>query len=634
MLQQIRDKLSGWVARIVLGALAVVFVFWGIELRSAYSASNYAASVNGDKISLREAQFAWQQQQSQLQQVLKSEIPEAMKKTQQQAVMDRLIRTQLLQQQINKLGYGINDVALTKALQEVDEFKVDGKFNADRYASTVRSIGKTRSQFEADYRDQLAMQRLQNTVVNTTFVTPAEAARAQALLGEQRDIEFATIAAKTFLPTVNISDAEVQNYYDANKAAYFTPETVDLQYVELKLADVAAEVSVTDEALRAYYEQVKDKFSTAERRHAHHILITAENGMDDAAAKKKAEEIFAKIKSGGDFATLAKENSKDPGSAAKGGDLGWAKRGDYVKPFEDALFSMNPGEVRGPIKSDFGYHIIRLDEVEGSTKTFEQVRAEVETDYRNEQAHSAFYDKTQKLADAAFSKMNELEGVAKEFNTTVKTIPGFTRDGGGEFAKGSPVIDAAFSEAVLEKGQNSSLVTIGEDRALVVRISDHKLPEQKPLDQVRSDIVALLKDNAAKAMLATKSAELVKQLQEGSLQWAALPKQIAAVITAKQSVSRTGSNIPAPIIKSAFALSKNGIDVSKPAYSSALLDNGDYAIVAVTAVKPGNQVANAAQSLSSIEAQQASRLGRTEFATYVEELQRTAKIEKNPVAFD
>jgi len=634
MLQTIRDKLSGWVARIVLGALAVVFVFWGIELRSAYSASNYAASVNGDKISLNEAHAAWQQQQTQLQQQLHGDIPDILKKTQQQAIMDRLVNTQLLQQQINKLGYGVSDEALAKALQDVQEFKVDGKFNPERYAGMISSLGKTKSQFEHDYRNQLALQRLQNGLVNTSFVTPAETARAQALLGEQRDVEYVTIDAKSFLPTVNISDAEVQAYYDANKNVYMTPETVGLQYVDLKLSDVASEVTVTEEALRAHYEQIKDKFSSGERRHAHHILITTSDGVDDAKARQQAEELYAKLKSGANFEALAKESSKDPGSAVKGGDLGWAKRGDFVKPFEEALFSMSPGDIRGPIKSDFGYHIIRLDEVEGSSKTYEQVRVEVEADYRNEQAHSIFYERTQKFADAAFSATSELDSVAKRFNTAVKTIPNFTRNGGGEFAKGSPVIDAAFSEAVLEKGQNSSLVTIGEERALVVRINDHKLPEQKPLEQVRGEIVSMLKDNAAKAAVVQKADEIVKQLHEGSLLWGGVVKQSSSTVATKQTIGRSGSSLPQPVVQSAFSLPKSDIAAGKAAYSSTMLDNGDYAIVSVSAVKSGSEADNAAQMLPSIESQRAMQLGRSDFANYVQELKRTAKIDINPAAFD
>jgi len=258
----------------------------------------------------------------------------------------------------------------------------------------------------------------------------------------------------------------------------------------------------------------------------------------------------------------------------------------------------------------------------------------VEADYRNEQAHSLFYDRTQKFADAAFSRMNELDSVAKEFNTTVKTIPNFTRDGGGEFAKGSPVIDAAFSEAVLEKGQNSPLVTIGEERALVVRINDHKLPEQKTLDQVRSEIVALLKDKAAKVAVEQKATELVKQLQDGALQWSAMAKQSSATLTAKQTIGRSGSTTPQPVVTAAFGLPKSNILAGKSAYASTTLDNGDYAIVAVSAVKSGSEVADAAQSLQNMEAQRAMQQGRTEFTNYVQELKRTAKIEVNPAAFD
>ena len=318
----------------------------------------------------------------------------------------------------------------------------------------------------------------------------------------------------------------------------------------------------------------------------------------------------------------------------KGGDLGWQSRGFYVKPFEDALFNMHAGETSAPVKTDFGYHIIRLDEVDGNNKTFEQLRAEVDADYRNEQAHSLFYDRTQKLADAAFSKMNELDSVAKEFNTSVKSIANFTRNGGGEFERASPVIDAAFSEAVLEKGQNSSLVTIGEDRALVVRINDHKLPEQRPLDQVRGEIVAILKQSAAKAAVAQKAAELVKQLRDGSQQWSAALKQAGATVTPKQSVSRSATNIPPAIVQSAFALPKASIAVGKPAFGDVALENGDYVIVSVSSVQSGADQPNAAQQLPLLQSQEAAMVGRDEFFAYVKELERTGKIEKNPAAFE
>jgi peptidyl-prolyl cis-trans isomerase D len=635
MLQTIRDKLSGWIAKIVLGALAVVFVFWGIELRSVTGSGSDAASVNGDNISLSAAQKAWQERQSQLAQAFKGDIPDSFKKQQQQTLLDQLIRTRMLEQHIDELGYRVSDTQVAETLYGIDALKVDGKFSRDRYVAALSQQGMSDTQFEAQLRIELASKQLQNGIVGTAFLTPAEATRAQALLNEQREVDYATISAKSFAATVTVADADVQSYYDANKTSYLTPENVDLQYVELKLADVAKDVTVDDASLRAHYDQIKDRFTTTERRRAHHILIPVGNGVDDAAAKKQAEEVLAKLKAGGDFEALAKQYSKDPGSAAKGGDLGWATRGMFVGPFEDALFTMSASELRGPVKSDFGYHVIRLDEIEaGQTKPFELVRAEVEVDYKNDRARSLFYDKTQKLADSAFTKLTELDTVAKEFGTTLKTITDFTRDGGGEFDKDSPVVQTAFSEAVLEKGENSPLVTIGEERALVLRIADHKLPEQKPLEQVRADILANLRDRAAKTAAAQKGNELVNQLQSGAVQWAAVAKAAAVTPVGKKWLGRKAQDVSAIVLNSAFAVPKNSVDANKPAYRGVALENGDYAVVAVSAVQSGTAAADAAKSLVSVRDQRTTQTANAEFDGYVREMERTAKIVRNPAAFD
>jgi peptidyl-prolyl cis-trans isomerase D len=471
--------------------------------------------------------------------------------------------------------------------------------------------------------------------MGTAFLTQKELQRAQALLGEQREVDYALVSAKSYLTTVKIADADVQSWYDSHKGEYLTPETLDLQYVELRLADSAAEVVVDDAALRAHYEQIKDRFSSTERRRGHHILITADKGLDDAAAKKQAEEVLAKLKAGGDFEALAKQYSKDPGSASKGGDLGWATKGMFVGAFEDALFGMQVGELRGPIKTEFGYHVIRLDEVEGGAgKSFEQVRNEVEADYKTDRARAIFYEKTQKLADEAFAKLTELDSVAKDFGTAVKSVVGFTRNGGGEFAVGSPVIDAAFSEAVLQKGENSPLITLGEDRALIVRVAGHKTPEQRPLDEVRSDILAKLTDQAAKDAAAKQAGEVVKQLQAGTLDWAGVGKVLSANPVGKKLLGRSATDVAPKIVAAAFTVTKAAVTAEKPAYNDVALDNGDYAVIMVSAVQSGASVADAAATLPQLRQQRMAKTGAAEFALYMTELERTAKIKRNPTAFE
>ncbi len=635
MLQTIRDKVSGWVARVLLGALVVVFIFWGIELRTVATSDNTAAEVNGEQINLATLQNAWQRRQAELQQMFNGELPEALKKQQQEAVLQQLIRLQLLQQRADAQGFHVSDAKIAETILGLESLKVDGQFSRDRYASALLQQGMNEAQFEAQLRSELATRQLQNGVAGTAFVTTKELQRAQALLNEQREIDYAVIPFKAYLGKVKVTDDDVASWYEAHKAEYLTPETVDLQYVELKLADSAAEVTVDDAALRAHYEQIKDRFVATERRRGHHILITTSKDMDDAAAQKQAEEVLAKLKAGGDFEALAKQYSKDPGSASKGGDLGWATKGMFVGAFEDALFSMKPGELRGPIKTEFGYHVLRLDEVEGgSGKSFDEVRAEVESDYKTERARTLFYEKTQKLADEAFAKLTELDSVAKDFGTEVKTITGYTRNGGGEFAADPQVIAAAFSDTVLDKGENSPLVTLGEDRALVLRVANHVLPAQKPLDQVRSDIVAIVTERAAKSAAEKQANDVIQQVQSGTLQWAAVGKALSVAPAGKKLLGRNAQDVAKPVLSAAFAVPKSGVSADKPAYRAVALETGDYAVVAVSAVQSGAALVDAASSQTAVRNQQVSRLGGNELSSYMSELERTAKIKRNPAAFE
>ena len=198
-------------------------------------------------------------------------------------------------------------------------------------------------------------------MIESAFVAPYELDRRYAIEKQEREIDYALIPASDYAASTSVTDEQVKRWYDENKQNYMLPETVNLQYVELTREHAESGIEVTEPALKEYYEQVKDRFTTQEQRHGRHILVTVGDGVDDAAARKKAEELTAKAKAGADFAQLAKENSKDAGSAQQGGDLGLATRDVFVGPFGDALFAMAAGEIRGPVKSEFGYHVIKLE---------------------------------------------------------------------------------------------------------------------------------------------------------------------------------------------------------------------------------------------------------------------------------
>jgi peptidyl-prolyl cis-trans isomerase D len=628
MLQSIRDKVTGIFAYVILGAIAVVFVLWGVNSRNEVSAS-YAAEVNGDRITVEEARRAWQDQQARFQ----GQLPAELEKSMQQSTLDQLIRNKVLEQRVDGLGYRTSNHALIERIQGFPATQVDGKFSRERYAAILHQQGRSEAQFEDELRTSLAIETLQAGVAESAFVTPAEAARRFALDKEQREVDMVLVPVKSFLDGVKMTDADVQKSYEAHLANYMTPERVDLEYVEVQRADVESQIKVSDAELKDYYEQVKAKYETQERRRARHILIAVGNGVEDAAAKKQADELYAKIKAGADFATLAKESSKDPVSAKLGGDLDWATRGTFVGPFEDTLFGMTKGEVRGPIKTQFGYHIIRLDDIEPAhTQSFDEARAELEADYRKDKSQTLFYDLTQKLADQSFSAQTELTGVAKTLGTALKTVKGFTREGGGEFAQNKQVIDAAFSKEVLDEGHNSPMIALDDDHAIVLRVAAHQPSEPRPLAEVRADVETKLKQEMAQSAATRKGADALAQLQGGAA-WDKVVAELGYAPTGKRSVGRTDSSVPVSVLTEAFKIPRNDISSEKPRYVGAVTADGNYAILAVSGIKVGDPAVESPRDLAARTKRDSQQIGDQEFGLYVEGAVKDASVKRNPATF-
>lgn len=631
MLQNIRDRISGWFAAVFLGAIAVVFIFWGIRFESTIDKP--AAKINGEKVSREVVRRAWQERQSELQAQMRDELPPALVKEEQAKLLDSFIEREMLLQHARKLGYRVSDTELANSIAAIPQLQVDGKFSRDRYAALLRQQGRSEAQFEADYRSDLELQQLTNALLVSSFVTPKELQRRVSIEGETRDVEFVTFKAESFVNTATVSQADVSAWYEKHKQDYRTPETANLQYLELTLADVAAGVQVTEANLQAYYDQVAgERFSEPERRRASHVLIDASG--DDAAARQKAEALLARIKAGEDFAAVARANSDDPGSKAAGGDLGWGTREAYVQPFADALFAMQKGEIRGPIKTQFGYHILRLDEVEpGKQKPLADVRAELEADYRRDQAQNAFYEKSQQLADESFAALSELDSVAKSLGLQVKTVEGYTRAGGGPFGTEKAVIDAVFSPESLEQRQNSVPVKIGEDKVVVLRVVDHQLPKARTLAEVQPQVEAALRQDAARKAAAMAAKAAAQQSTDGG----SLAAATGMVTTSKSALTRAGEDgVPPELVKAAFVAGRPGAD-GKPVAGTVGLANGDTLAFIVKSAQAGSLPAGGEELLIARRQnalQGAQRNAAAEFGAYTNELRRTSKIERNPATFE
>jgi len=629
MLQKIRDKITGWVAAVIIGLIAVVFIFWGIQFESSVTAA--AAKVNGDEISMQAVQRAWQDRQNELQQVLRDELPETLVKSEQQRLLDDFIRRELLVQRAAEAGFRVSDADLVEAIAAIPALQVDGRFSRDRYAAVLRSQGRTETQFENDFRRDLEVSQLSNGIGVSAFALPGELARRIALEGETRDVEYAVLPAAGFAAGAEVTPEQVAAWYEKNAANLRTPDSVDLQYVRLDLADVEAGVEVTEDALREFYAQVApERYVSTERRRARHILIEA--GADDAAAREKAEQLATRAKGGEDFVTLASENSDDPGSKGQGGDLGWATRDSFVAPFSEALFAMSPGEVRGPVQTQFGYHVIRLEEVDAAhQRSFDEVRDELEADFRRERAQARFYEQSQALADEAFASLSELDSVAGKLGLSVQSVEGFTRQGGGPFGAEQKVIDAAFSDEVLQERQNSPAISLGEESVVVLRVTDHRPPAQRPLEEVRPEIEATLRNEAARQAAEAAARSAVERLAAGS-SLSAVAAELGAQPTGPTTFSRGDEAIPLELRKAVFlAPAPTQGQVS---HGTAVLPNGDAVVFAVNAARAGSMSPEVAAQFAESAQRAAQQTALAEFAAYVAELERNAKVTRNPKVFE
>jgi peptidyl-prolyl cis-trans isomerase D len=632
MLQTIHDRLKGWLAGVVLGIIGLVFVFWGINW--TMSAPNYAAKVNGSEISSTEVRQAYQQQLAQFQRQSNGQLDDAQRNEVKRHVLDQYVNTEAVVTRADSLGYRVSDQNLLAEMAKIPAFQVDGKFDKAHAMAVLRAQGRSIAEIEDLFRRDVKLRQLDEALTLSSFATPSEMKRLRALAEQERQVSWFTVVPAKYIAEATASDADIQAYYDAHKAQYMTPETVDLHYVELSMAQLESKVTVDDAQLKAYYDDQKTKtperFTQPEQRRIRHILLQVSDPKDDATVKAKAESILKRAQNGEDFSTLAKEFSQDPGSAQQGGDLGWSERKAFVGPFADAAFGMKEGEITGPVKTQFGYHILKLDGIQPTNiKTFEQAKADLETEYRRSEAERLFNGAQDELADAALQNTTDIDVVARKAGLTVHEIPVFSRtEGGGELGKSAPVLEAAFSQDVLD-GRLSPIVEIEKGRGLVLRATDHKVPQQKPLDSVRTEIVAAWKEQRGTELAAAAANDAVKRLNSGEA-WDAVAKSLGAAPQPPKFVERADQSVPMEIRRGAFEAPK---PEAKPLYQRLAMSGGDSAVLELIAVREKPD-ADARQIDTQLRRQLTQQSASSESQSYALAARAAAKVTVNPQVLD
>ncbi len=630
MLQSIHDRLKGWVAGVVLGAIGLVFIFWGINW--TLSAPTYAAKVNGTEISSNEVRQSYQQQLAQIERQSNGPLDDAMRNEIKRRVLEDYVNSEALVTRADDLGYRVSDQELLAEMSKIPAFQVDGKFDQAHALAVLNAQGRSVAEIEGMFRRDAKLRQLDTALNASSFATPTETNEFRALSRQQRELAWLTLSAAKYAEHATPDDAAVKAYYDAHKADYMTAETVNLRYVELSLAQLESKISVDDAQLKAYYEEQKTKtperFVQAEQRRVRHILLAVNDPKEDAAVKLKAEGLLKRAQGGEDFSKLAKEFSQDPGSAAQGGDLGWAERKVFVGPFADAAFGMKADEVRGPVKTQFGYHILKLEGIQPpAVKSYEASRTELETEHKRNEAERLFNNAQDQLADAALQNATDIELVAKKAGLAVQDIANFSRsEGGGALAKVPAVLDAAFGQDVLD-GRLSPIVEVEKGRGVVLRATDHKLPQQKPLEAVRTEVVAAWKKQRGVELAAAAAADASKRLNEGE-SWDAVAKSLGVGVQAPKFIARSDQDVPVEIRTTAFQAPKPKL---KPIYENLRLAGGDAAVLALSAVREDPE---AKSKDGDTRRQYAAQMASSEAQSYAAGARADAKVTLNPKAMD
>ncbi len=635
MLQNIRDRLSGPIVWFIVGIIVIPFAFFGIDTFRGGGGDPTIAKVGDQKIKESQFRAGYDQRLQQLRTLMGEGFREDLidQNRFRQTVLNDMVQESLLRQHVRKVGYRASNAMVFEALEAIPAFQEDGKFSAEAYRSRLAAQGYTPARFEQQLRDAIVVDQMREGILGSAFAAPADAAQTYRLDEQQRWLAYATFEVARYLPQVQVSDAQVQERYEQQKAQYLSPERLRVAYVELALDRLPPAPAPEAEVLKVIYEADKAaRFSTVEERRARHILVNF--GADKAEARKRIEGLAGKVVQGADFASLATSQSDDPGSKAQGGDLGWVRRGQMLEKFEQALFALATGEVSGPVETEFGWHLIKLEEVKPArTRPFEdaEVQAELLAAYRQRDAERRYEELSEKIGETAFESPTSLEPTAQASGLQVQVSDWFNRTEGTGLAAQPPVREAAFSDDVLKSGENSRPIVAGENHIIVLRKQEHEPARQRPLEEVAAAIREQLKLEGARAKAASEAAEALGTMASGRpLEQVVTERK--AVLKAPGLIKRGAADVDARIVEALFALPRPAAgDASR---TTVALPSGDVAVVVSTAVQDGDWAA----ALFDARNNQLSRIRESsagaEFAAYRADLEKRMQVEilKQPEA--
>jgi len=630
MLQLIRDRAQGVVVWVIIIIIILAFALVGVNSYLSDDAEAFVAKVNGEEISLRDFQRTFQQERAFRQQLFgdNTDSPLLKEDVIKREAMNRLISAKLTAQTVVDAGFSVSNQQLNARIRAIPQFQSDDQFDVQLYARLLSSQGLSQKRFEDSLKRDMLTTQFMSGVMDTEWYSDFELDRLLALQNQQRRIGYMQLKQSAFDKEVEVSDAEVEDFYNANLSQFAVPEQVSIEYLELSMADLVSDGPVDDEVLREMYQDRAADFVVDEERRASHILIKTSDSVSDEQAKATADDLLQRINKGESFSQLAKEFSEDAGSAALGGDLDYFAKGLMVPSFEEAAFAMKTGEVSEPVKSPYGYHIIKLTDIRaGHGESFEDVRDQLLQQYRDEKAEEIFYETADLLTNLTFENADTLTVAAEELELEIKSSDYFNSGFGLGISSDARVRDAAFSIDVLEAGNNSEIISLSDSRLIVLRIKDRKPVTHRELSVVSEQIKRQLGESKRADIAQQKGLDIIEQIKSGEKP-EKLAKQNMLDWNITGFINRNDSSVDASILSLAFALSPP--QEGESSVKGLSIAGGDYAVVMLYDVQSGNVETVANEERDQLRESSARGIGQHVAASILDALKQRAEIKEYP----
>lgn len=626
MLDKLREGAQGKVAKVILGLIILSFALAGVGSYLNGPARTAPATVNGNDISAPALENAYRNERARMESQMGEAFnqlaanPDYMKQF-RRGVLDRLIDQALIDDKARSLGLRVSDEQIKQAIVAMPEFAENGKFSNDRYLQLIRRAGMTPEMFRDSLRQDMVRQQLMGAVLGSEFALKGEAEQLDRLYNQTRDLRLIRLAASAYVDGIEVSDAEVEQFYKANSARFMNDETVKVDYLLLDAANLGKNIKVTEQDAQDYYDQHQDLFQRPERRQVAHILIPF--GKDEKAAEQKAEAVLAKAKAGDDFAALAKADSSDTFSAKKGGELDWFEKGVMDPAFEKAAFALaKAGDLSAVVKSPFGFHIIKLLGVEpAKTKPFVDVMSDTIARLQSEKAKEQFFAEQQKMADSSFENPDSLDLTAEAMGLQVQSTGYFSQADAPAPLNDPKVLSVAFSEQLRDDNTNSDVIELADGKALVLHIMGHQPKAAKPLAEVKEQVITAIKHDKASEVARGKAQGLLDKLKAGENVQADLTA-LGLKVDTHTGVSRFAQEMDQNLVTQAFRM-PHPTD-GKPNVELVTEANGDRVVVALDKV---NVIKEPSQMVSLLQGQLGQGKAQADYKSLIDELRKAAKIE-------